>query len=77
MALFKVTTKRRFTSGKERMDPGMSVEVHVNGSTSVFSLGLARKKELVASLFGNKYGIELKPAHVEVNNFEVECLSKR
>lgn len=77
MALFKLTTKHKFYAGGKWLDPGMTIEVHINGSTSVFSLGMARNKEQVVELFENKYGIELKPANVTSSNFEVECLSRR
>ena len=78
MALFKLTTKRRFTAGRNHIDPGMSVEVYLNNhSSSNFPFGSTKTRELVAEQFENKYGVEIGPSHVGSSYFEVECLSKR
>lgn len=77
MALFKLTTRHKFYGGGKWLDPGMTIEVHDNGSSSVLPLASSRVKKQVIELFENKYGIELEPAKVTSSNFEVESLSKR
>ena len=79
MATWKVTAKKKFNSGTVAFEPGMSVEISANTTSSSFWTQ-SQYRKAIAERFVSKYGLKCPVSKFEqqVNNvnFDYDLISK-
>lgn len=79
MATWKVSAKKKFNSGTVAFEPGMSVEISANTTSSSFWTQ-SQYRKAIAERFVSKYGLKCPVSKFEqqVNNvnFDYNLISK-